>query len=504
MTTLVRRAAPIAATAVALMAVALPGTALAKKGPKTDQLAQCEGSNIEGVGSSFQAPAQKTWNKGFNESSNSLACSGAKKPTVVYNQNETPTNNKGSGACLKDFGQGGAGNRRYKEFPLCATDEAPSKTVKEEMETNDGITVNKGEEIQSIPVAQGAVAVIVNLPEGCTAESEPTLAKKATKIKRLSLEAKVVAGIYEGTITTFKAAVEKNTSASDKLTCTEPAKAEQTINVVVRLDKSGTTHIFKAFLLQVGSTSPIEMEEENEPEGAGKGQPCKAVKPAKETRTWTQVSEGCENQRWPEAAEIVRPAKTGNPGVIEKVSSTPNSIGYADLAVAREKKLFSATGEGGEGMERFWSPVSNSKPGSKKVEYAEPSTNGDVEAAANSNCSKTVYANAAGEKFPPKSAREDWSQVKGLAVSKTYPACGITYDIEFRLWDAPLLSLVPSITAEESQKIATTVSNYLDFVLNTKTGGGGEEIKGIDYEPLPKKALKVAEAGAAEIGSKEA
>jgi len=41
-------------------------------------------------------------------------------------------------------------------------------------------------------------------------------------------------------------------------------------------------------------------------------------------------------------------------------------------------------------------------------------------------------------------------------------------------------------------------------VLNTKTGGGGEELKGIDYEPLPKKALKVAEVGAEEIGSKEA
>ncbi|HUH81280.1 MAG TPA: substrate-binding domain-containing protein [Solirubrobacteraceae bacterium] len=503
MTTLVRRAVFIAATAVALMAAALPGTALAKKGPKTDQLEHCAGSNIEGLGSTFQAPAQKVWEKKFNESTNTLACSGAKKPTFIYNQNEVPTNNKGSGACLKAFGQGGAGNRRYKEFPLCGTDEAPSKTVKEEMETNDGFVANKGEEIQSVPIAQGAVAVIVNLPEGCTAESKPKLAKKEETIKRLSLEAKVVAGIYEGTIKTYKEAVEKNVSASDKLTCSEPAKAEQTINVVVRLDKSGTTHIFKAFLGQIG-TGEIEMEEENEPEGAGKGQPCKAIKPAKEKRTWVQVSEGCENQRWPEAAEIVRPAKTGNPGVIEKVGATPNSIGYADLAVAREKKLFSATGEGGEGMERFWAPVSNSKPTSKKVEYAEPSTNGDVEAVANSNCAKTVYANAVGEKFPPKSTREDWSQVKGLAVSKTYPACGLTYDLAFRLYDTPLVSLVPAITPEESQEIATTVSDYLKFVLNTKTGGGGEEIKGIDYEPLPKKALKVAEAGALEIGSKEA
>ncbi|HTQ68965.1 MAG TPA: substrate-binding domain-containing protein [Solirubrobacteraceae bacterium] len=503
MTTLVRRAVFVAATAAALMVAALPGTALAKKGPKTDQLEHCAGSNIEGLGSSFQAPAQKVWEKKFNESANTLACSGTKKPTFIYNQNELPTNNKGSGACLKDFGQGGAGNRRYKEFPLCGTDEAPSKTVKEEMETNDGFVPNKGEEIQSVPIAQGAVAVIVNLPETCTAESEPKLAKTVTKIKRLSLEAKVVEGIFEGSIKTFKEAVEKNLSASDKLTCGVPANAEVPINVVVRLDKSGTTHIFKAFLGQI-STAEIEMEEENEPEGAGKGQPCKAIKPAKEKRTWAQVSEGCENQRWPEAAEIVRPGKTGNPGVIEKVDTTPNSISYADLAVAREKKFFDPSGGGGEGTQRFWAPVSNSKPTTKKPEYADPSTNGDVEAVANSNCAKTVYANAVGEKFPPKTTREDWSQVKGLAVTKTYPICGLTYDLAFRLYSTPLVSLVPPITEEETKKIATTVSDYLKFVLDTHTGGGGEEIKGIDYEPLPKKALKVAVAGAAEIGSKEA
>ena len=83
MTTLVRRAAPIAATAAALMAVALPGTALAKKGPKTDQLEHCGGSNIEG--SRLFVPGtrpRKSGTKGFNASANSLACSGTKKPTV--------------------------------------------------------------------------------------------------------------------------------------------------------------------------------------------------------------------------------------------------------------------------------------------------------------------------------------------------------------------------------------------------------------------------------------
>jgi ABC-type phosphate transport system substrate-binding protein len=513
MRNLVRRAAPVAVSVAALFAVAVPGTAIAKSKIKTDQLEKCAGSSIEGVGSTFQAPAEFLWtgvsfpSDGFNVSTSKLACSGTKKPTVIYSQTEA---NKGSGACLKDFGEGGA-TQKLTTYPYCATDEAPSTTTKEAMEKAAGLTPEKGEGIQTIPVLTGAESIIVHLPEGCKATSEPDLAKHVTKLGRLSFERSVIEGIYDGTITTWKAAIAANKSAADKLSCTEPKEEEDTITPVVRLDKSGTTHIFKAFLKQV-NTAAFKMEEffEINEHSAGHehSEPCKADLPP-ESKTWAQVAEGCENQRWPEAAHVLRPEITGNPGVIKKVAETPSSIAYADMAAARENGSFTKKGEGGENTPgeqntRFWVPVANSKTTTKKVEYAEPSTNGDVEALGNSNCSKTVFALKAGEKFPPASTRYDWSKVIGLVESKTYSICGLTYMLAARLYFPFLSAENPSITQEESQKVATTVSNYATWVLSEKDDGGGEEVKGHDYEPLPRKAQKVAEAGALEIGSKEA
>lgn len=511
MTTLVRRIAPLAVAAVALL-IALPSSALASKGPVTDQLGYCGGADITGLGSSFQDPAEKLWTgktdvtKGFNASASKLACSGAKKPKVTYAQGAAE---KGSGACLKDLGEGGATVKIFAFPGPCGTDEAPSTATKTEMEKNTETPEeagHEGEGIQSIPVLQGAVAVVVHLPAGCTATSEPRLNKSVTKLNRLSLEAKTVAGIYGGTIKTWKEAVESSKSALDKLSCAVPAEENETIRPVVRLDKSGTTHIFKEFLAQADETS-IPMEEFlpiDETSEKKETKPCKVVLPP-ESKTWAQVGEGCENQRWAAAANVVRPAEghTGNPGLIETVAGTASSIGYADLAVAREKKVFSVAGEGGgEGQAKFWVPVSNSKPTSKKVEYADPSTNGDQEAEANSNCKKTVYALKVGEKFPPKTTRLDWSKVKGLIVGKTYPICGLTYVLAPRLYWGWLHKNEPLITEEQSKAIATTVSNYLQFVLQQKEGGGGEEMLGRDYEPLPKKVQKIAELGAKEIGSK--
>ncbi len=510
MTSLMRRVAPATVSLVALFAVAVPGTALAKSKVKTDQLAQCEGSNIEGLGSTFQAPAEFLWTgvkfaeDGFNVSTSKLACSGTHKPTVRYNNSAEEF--KGSGACLKDMGS--AGHPKVEAFPFCGTDEAPSKTVKEAMETTAGLTPEGGEGIQTIPVLQGAVAVVVHLPVGCTATSEPKLEKATVKLKRLSFERSVVEGIYDGSITTWKQAIAAQKSAKDALSCAVPAEEEDEITRVVRLDKSGTTHIFKAFLAQV-NTGEFTMETFGEINEKSAGHedvnPCGSLLP-EESKSWATVSEGCENQRWPVGKKpVLRGIETGNPGVIKSVTETPSSIGYADMAVAREKGNFTEPGlEGGEGTGKFWVPISDSKTGVKNAVYADPATNGDVEALGNSNCAKTVYALKAGEKFPPSSTRADWSKVKGLVESKTYPICGLTYALAPRLYFPFLSHENPLITQEASQKIATTVSNYLTWVLSEKTAGGGEEVEGHDYEPLPKKAQKVAEAGALEIGSKEA
>ena len=108
--------------------------------------------------------------------------------------------------------------------------------------------------------------------------------------------------------------VADGNSAKDKLTCKAARGRGKADHPVVRLDHSGTTHIFKSFLEQV-STAPILMETYEEEIG-GKKTGCGKTLP-EESEAWSEVAEACQNQRWPKEAEIVRGTESGNPGVVD-------------------------------------------------------------------------------------------------------------------------------------------------------------------------------------------
>ena len=121
-----------------------------------------------------------------------------------------------------------------------------------------------------------------------------------------------------------------------------------------------------------------------------------------------KVSEGCENQRWPLAAHVLRPAtENGNPGVINEVNKT-ESRSATRISPLRRNSNTSTPPTGGERQEtEFWALVQNSAGGGKTETFAEPSTlAGDQAAEGNSNCEDSVYVAKAGEKFPPESTRE--------------------------------------------------------------------------------------------------
>lgn len=260
-------------SAAAVVAVAAPTTASAA----SDLGEQCSGSNIKGNGSSFQAPILVKWASEFNTSENALACDGEQGskgiPKVEYLSG-------GSGACLHGWGAESTEPVKFGEFGYCGTDEAPNPTQKAEIESHKV----KGEtkSLLTIPVLQGAVAVIVHLPAGCKAESEVEKGGKKEKLGRLALDDTSVEGIYAGTIKNWKQLLEHQVAdgnaAKDKLTCKGGvAEEEKRIIPVVRLDHSGTTHIFKAFLEQVNPSEKIEMEEYPEEVG-GKKTGCGAGK----------------------------------------------------------------------------------------------------------------------------------------------------------------------------------------------------------------------------------
>src|SRR5674476_213656 len=158
-----RRLVPVCIlSAATVAALVVPGAASASLGT------QCSGPNITGQGASFQKLAEQTvWTPGFNTSTSKSACSGTQgtkaKPTVTYNST-------GSGAGLESYGVNGHVPDYSATNGFAASDEAPDAKQKEEIESHEISLIP--ETLESIPVVQGADAVIVNLPTNCVATSK--------------------------------------------------------------------------------------------------------------------------------------------------------------------------------------------------------------------------------------------------------------------------------------------------------------------------------------------
>jgi ABC-type phosphate transport system substrate-binding protein len=438
-----------AISAVAVSALIAPGIAAAKKAPPPPQ---CSGAEaIEGAGSSLQNLAHvNVWIPEFNASANPLSCNGTNgsggKPKVTYRQ-PAP----GSVAGMEEWGFNGKPFKTSVNF--VGTDEPPNSGQKAEMEAAAGNTA-----IQTIPVLQGAVAVLVHLPTGCTATSTPAGG-------RLVVTNSALEQAFAGKINTWKE-LDTASGNGDKLS-SEACEAEA-FGRFVRLDGSGTTHIFKKYLGLI-DTAKFEVEG-----GASKN--------------WSEISEEPNNQLWPVAANVKRPAKTGGGEEVSAVANTANTIGYANLADARNNAAHKFTTAGGKGTETFWVEVENAPAkGKKGPKFADPSTDGETSATATqANCAAEKYTNGAGTKFPPKTTVLPWNEVTTATTQTNYTLCGLTYD----------LALSGYAKAGESTAVATTVRNYLQFDLAVGAGGGQTLIDANhDYLELEKKLLKLAEKG---------
>jgi ABC-type phosphate transport system substrate-binding protein len=437
----------------AAIAAAVPGTASALG--KVGQ--QCSGVAITGQGAAVEKVAQDVWTNAFHTSSQSLACDGAQgskgAPVVTYNSTS-------SGAGLRSWG---AETKKPEELSFgpanafVASAEAPNpkqqgEILKEESTETAGT-------LETLPVAQFALTVYVNLPTGCTATSTAAPG-------RLVLTYAALQGIYAGTITTWGGI----TGGGDALSPASPCDSDP-ITAVVRKEKAGTTNALKKFLglINTGTlTTPSGSE------------------------TWDQLSEGSLNAVWPTALVQVKTTVEGDANEAETVAANPGSIGYSNLAELRVTNLFSGTGNGA-GTAKFWVEVENSHKGSgkkEKVTFQDPATNKDVEAAGSANCSKTVFTNGS-EPFPPPSVTETWNLVTTSITlkEKTYPICNFAYTLAFTKY---------SLLAGTSEAEATTVNNYVKFASSSKQGQ--KLLASNDYFAVPKDVIKKLEAGAAAIG----
>jgi ABC-type phosphate transport system substrate-binding protein len=455
-------------SAAALAALAAPGSASAALGT------QCSGSNITGQGASVEKIAFiNVWDPEFNISTAKKACSGKYgdklKPSVEYTSS-------GSGTGLKSWGaeESKSENETSKKpnptnfsatNAFIGTTEPPNAAQIANIESWQSTSSTNS--VETIPDAQFALTILVNLPTGCTATS-----KGATG--RLVLNDATLEGIFDGSITTW-GAIKDDGDELKGSGCGADA-----IQPVVRFDQAGTTHVLKRFLYLINSSSfPAE--------GGG-------------TNNWEELSEGKLNVDWPTAAKVIRPGAKDDEEEANKVAATPGSIGYANLAEVRTTKLFSGSGNGPT-TGKFWVELENASKttGSGKTlkttyTYADPASNKDVEAAAKANCADTVYVEGktgGTKEFPPASVYAPWNEVTSALTSKTYSLCGFTYVLALSHYSDYLGTALTE---------ATTVNNFLNFVL--EAAGGQKNIgENRDYLALPTKGEVITEArdGAAEI-----
>lgn len=550
------RAAPLRVTAAALVASGLlafaAGHPPAAHADFDSSAPECEGSPIQAEGSSLQKTAQnKFWIAQIFDSASRPGCGSSglgSAPEVKYQSTSSGCGLDSVGAgdpasgCSFESEEATKGHPdtgfRAKNIRIGATDFAPSP--EEQAHINSGPAGNQSSgQIHVIPVAIAAITVVVHFPEGCALQNpEPsgngntstggkndpgaadgTGDKFSNQTLRVHLKAETLEAIWEGHDTTWGQIVPQADfleAASEGVAKTQAECAATPIIRIVRSDTSGTTYNFKNYLSLL--PSPLH-------DGG--------------SALWTSGAVGATNTTWPIAGAsnpgTPVPVNSGNvcvdgshicQALLGKGSSlalavkdTNGSIGYLDLATAREEGFDmtpNPSGEPGkagfketENDRDYWIPLESVTPSASSggagtvhegtffEPTAEPTAHFNVlhPAPNGANCSNADYRGI--PTTPSDPTLGDWSNAiaTGNPSSTGYPVCAITYDLAFDD-DAPVYGNEAS-----KEKEARTVKDYLTSVVSGASQGG---LTTFDYGILPNSPsaplLADAENGVAAIG----
>jgi ABC-type phosphate transport system substrate-binding protein len=426
-----RLATTCAVSAASAVAIMVPGVASASAA-----------TTVKGQGSTLQEFAQNTtFIPNYNKS----------KEAVKDGFSVETYTGTGSGAGLEAWGNGHAAE--YNTWEYVGTDQPPNPAQKEAIEkaSNGGVLPAKPT-LESIPTLQAAVAIIVHLPEGCTAAKSSN--KKA--LNRLMLNNITLEKIFAHEITKWSEIKDDG----DALTCGTKADEESAITRVVREEGSGTTAITKKYLYQI--TQAVQSN----------------------GKTWNQMAEENKNLDWPEETVNLLRGK-GSGGIVSTVAATAGSIGYVNLANAYGNAAFR-----GEGGTEFWAFVQDNGLATKG-KYADPEKIGKGGLEGTSNCKKDIYVNGVGAEFPPASTLDSWSEVSAATTEKAYSLCGFTYDLSFDASDWNEMRTVLGAGAVPTVAQVELLKSYFLYMINE----GPKLFKAqTDYEALPSDKLEPAKS----------
>jgi ABC-type phosphate transport system substrate-binding protein len=435
-----RRLAVAAAAALTVAAAAAPG-AQANLGFVSPL---CGGSAATGAGATFQAQAHVGWEQNFR--TNTWCGSGA--PDITYN-------GIGSGAGRAALGERGAANpsgARDAVVRFAGTDQAPNATQIDQIEQGECLDTDPGPgvvcggdltnsddgDLRTIPVAAGAITIVVNVPGNCTVRDtspQATDAGNAT-YRRFFAENSVWEQAFAAdTVLTWGGLLPDIQGINGR---TDASCQNVPLKRVVRADSSGTTFAFKQWL--------------NAQNGV---------------RGWP----GLANTAWPnDAGGTLAIRGTGNPGVAQAVVANDGSIGYVDLPDARANGFRKSGVNDGN----YWVAVKNGAGVLQEPTLDQVITDNVTKGA---NCSGVTFTN-----IPTAPAgdvtRGDWSAVTGANSSSAYGICALTYILAFDD-NADVYSSTCGSTEEQQ---ARTVFDYLTSIV---APSGQATLKRNDYAKLP-------------------
>lgn len=280
--------------------------------------------------------------------------------------------------------------------------------------------------VMTIPYAAGAVGVGSNVPKSSCG---------GTKVPTLELTGKMVSLLAGGEIQNWNDARLRAAGLNPKL-----ANCNLAVTRVVRMDRSGTTQIYKNYLQRV------------DPDRTG------AV--CAPGSGWTFYAQDAQNQNWPEGAgcsALTRPGTSGNEAVVTLCKATTGAVCYAEIADMAIQKLAAAEVRAGAGT-KFVPPLKKNKTTRKKTE-SNCST-------ANASLPGTTPSDAVGLDPNDTWATDNPSGNHGdiTNVGNKYPICGLTFALVYTgLNDNPP---TPNAIDRLSQAQRQTLYDYYTYVLS--------------------------------------
>jgi ABC-type phosphate transport system substrate-binding protein len=440
--------------------MALAAIGLAPQANAAFTTGKCAGDDITGRGASF---ARDAHDKVFIFNFPNVFCIG------------TP----GFGTINVTYESQGSGNGRRSmkvrdDSPRFGmTDEPPTPAEIAQMNAGTGddpasedrIATDNGQ-IHVVPAAVGAVAPLVNFPDGC--DPADLDAESNTSTDPALMRVRFTKSEFEG-IWAKDAGFERWNEVFPELT---DAACDRPIIRVVRQDDSGTSFTFKDYL---DTIDPAEGWLTTYAAGANR------------TREWPEAQFGTDGQCDPTGApgreadttdQLTSACASGNDDLTIKLVATDGSVGYSDISTARNNNPSLAVDPAGGDNDVYWTQIQN---GSGQFTEPTASANGfRTDGLKGSNCQAANFSNV------PDSTLGDWSQVSGVNALNGYGICTFTYGLVFDdnadVWGD---------TPTEERK-ARTVKDYWQ---NALSDGAQGQLFSNDYAQLPADVLALARAG---------